>query len=88
MTPARNPTSRERGRALLSRINRWTIAGAVGLAGVFSFVAAETTHGKPNGATPTSLQRPSQTPSSSSSSGSSTSSSASSSSSGVVSGGS
>jgi cytoskeletal protein RodZ len=97
MTP-RTPTSRERGRALLSRINRWMIAGAVGLAGVFSVVAAEASHGKTTGSTTTTLQQPSTTPSagsSSTSSGSSTSSSSpssdsssSSGSSGVVSGGS
>lgn len=68
MTP-RNSYRRERGRALLTRINRWTIAAAVGLAGWFSFVAAETTHGKTSGSTTTSsLQQPSNAPSSSSSS--------------------
>ena len=92
---SRNQGSRERGRALLSRINRWMIAGAIGLAGMFSFVAAESTHGKTNSstATTTSLQQPSSTPSASSSgstsaSGSSNTTSSSSGSSGVVSGGS
>ena len=71
MTP-RNQTPRERGRRLLSRFNRWAIAGAVGLAGMFSFVAAETTHGKTTGSTTTTtLQQPASTPTTSSSSTSS-----------------
>lgn len=96
MPPQRNQASRERGRALLSRINRWMIAGAIGLAGLFSFVAAESTHGKTNSSTTTtttSLQQPSSTPSASSSgstsaTGSSNTTSSSSGSSSVVSGGS
>jgi hypothetical protein len=65
-----NQTPRERGRRLLSRINRWAIAGAIGLAGLFSFAAAETTHGKTAGSTTTTttLQQPSSTPTASSSS--------------------
>ncbi len=69
-----NQTPRERGRRLLSRINRWAIAGAIGFAGLFSVVAAETTHGKTNSSTTASLQQPASTPSvTTSSSGSSNS---------------
>ena len=70
---AENQTHRERGRRLLKRINHWAIAGAIGLAGLFSFVAAETTHGKSTSSTTTttSLQQPSSTPTASSSSSSS-----------------
>jgi cytoskeletal protein RodZ len=63
-----NQTPRERGRRLLGRINRWAIAGAIGLAGLFSFVAAETTHGKTTASTTTTLSQPSSTPTASSSS--------------------
>ena len=83
MAPIDNQPPRERGRKLLSRINRWMIAGAIGLAGMFSFAAAETTHGKSSSATTTSLQQPSSTPTTTS-----TSTSTPSGSSGVVSGGS
>ena len=41
--PMRN---RDAGLALISRINRWMIAGAVGLAGLISFVAAQSFHGR------------------------------------------
>ncbi|MFL5824843.1 MAG: hypothetical protein ACJ764_15535 [Solirubrobacteraceae bacterium] len=38
--------ARDAGLALISRINRWMIAGAVGLAGLISFVAAQSFHGR------------------------------------------
>ncbi len=38
--------ARDRGLALLSRINRWVIAGAVGLSGVLSVAAANGFHGR------------------------------------------
>jgi hypothetical protein len=38
--------ARNRGLALISRINRWMIAGAVGLAGLISLVAAHSFHGR------------------------------------------
>ena len=53
-----------RGKRLLKRINRWAIAAAVALAGLFSFVAAETSHGKTTNSTTTSLQQPASSPSS------------------------
>lgn len=33
-------TARDRGVALISRINRWLVAGAIGLSGVLSLAAA------------------------------------------------
>jgi hypothetical protein len=38
-------SARDRGLALIPRINRWLIAGAVGLAGVLSVAAANAFHG-------------------------------------------
>jgi hypothetical protein len=37
--------ARDRGVALISRINRWMIAGAVALTGVVSLVASQSFHG-------------------------------------------
>ena len=41
----REITARDRGLALVSRLNRWLIAGAVGLSGVLSVAAAHAFHG-------------------------------------------
>lgn len=38
-------STRDRGLGLVSRINRWLIAGAVGLSGVISVAAANAFHG-------------------------------------------
>ena len=38
--------ARERGLVLVSRINRWMIAGAVALTGVVSLVASQSFHGR------------------------------------------
>ena len=63
----RSVTARERGLALISRVNRWLIAGAVGLSGLISLAAAHAFHGRtlsgggsPLAASPTLPQ--SQTP--------------------------
>ena len=44
----RNPSigARDRGLALISRINRWMIAGAVGLTGLISLIASQSFHGR------------------------------------------
>ena len=65
----RNPTpeSRDRGLKLIPRINRWMAAGAVGLAGLFSVLAAESFHGHTSSAA-TSAQTASSRSSSASSS--------------------
>jgi hypothetical protein len=39
-------TARENGLALISRINRWLIAGAVALSGAISVAAASAFHGR------------------------------------------
>jgi hypothetical protein len=39
-------TARENGLALISRINRWLIAGAVALSGAISVAAANAFHGR------------------------------------------
>ncbi len=39
-------SARDAGLALISRINRWLIAGAVGLTGVISLAAAHAFHGR------------------------------------------
>lgn len=41
----REITTRDRGLALISRLNRWLIAGAVGLSGVLSVAAEHAFHG-------------------------------------------
>jgi hypothetical protein len=41
----REITTRDRGLALISRLNRWLIAGAVGLSGLLSVAAAHAFHG-------------------------------------------
>lgn len=61
--------ARDRGLALISRLNRWMIAGAVALTGVISIIAKESFHGRTLSSSGTVSQ------SSSSSSGSSSSSS-------------
>lgn len=38
--------ARDRGLALISRINRWMIAGAVALTGLVSLVASHSFHGR------------------------------------------
>ncbi len=38
--------ARDAGMALISRINRWLIAGAIGLSGLISLVAANAFHGR------------------------------------------
>lgn len=40
-------TVRDRGVALISRINRWLIAGAIGLSGVMSLAVASAFKGHP-----------------------------------------
>ena len=40
-------TVRDRGVALISRINRWMVAGAIGLSGVLSLAAANAFKGHP-----------------------------------------
>ncbi len=49
---SREVTAREQGLALISRINRWLIAGAVGVAGLLSLVAAHAFHGHSANASP------------------------------------
>ena len=41
----REITTRDGGLALISRLNRWLIAGAIGLSGVLSVAAAQAFHG-------------------------------------------
>jgi hypothetical protein len=45
MTP-RAVTTRDAGLALIGRINRWLIAGAIALTGMISLVAARSFHGR------------------------------------------
>jgi hypothetical protein len=47
----RDTTVRDYGLALISRINRWLIAGAVGMAALLSLAAAHTFHGQTVNAT-------------------------------------
>jgi hypothetical protein len=70
-------SARDRGLALISRLNRWMIAGAVGLTGVVSILAKESFHGR-------TLSSAGSTVSQSSASGSSSSPSSSSGSSGSI----
>jgi hypothetical protein len=71
MPPQRNQLPRERGRALLSRINRWMIAGAVGFAGVISLVAARSFHGHTVSGSSGAVSQPAQSSSSAAGPGSS-----------------
>lgn len=54
-------TVRDRGVALISRINRWLIAGAIGLSGVLSLAAANAFKGHPQtqASQPAAQQQPS-----------------------------
>ena len=63
---SRSVTSRDAGLALISRINRWMIAGAVGFAGAISLVAARSFHGHTVSSSGTAVSQPAQSPSSSS----------------------
>jgi hypothetical protein len=64
-------SSRDRGLVLLSRINRWLIAGAIGFSGVLSVAAANAFHGHQGSqsspsrteGSQSSLQQPAQAPS-------------------------
>ena len=40
-------TARDRGVALISRLSRWMVAGAIGLSGVLSLAAANAFKGHP-----------------------------------------
>jgi hypothetical protein len=42
----RSMTARDAGLALISRINRWLIAGAVAFSGLISLAAAQAFHGR------------------------------------------
>ena len=57
--------SRDAGLALITRINRWMIAGAVAFAGAVSLVAARSFHGH-TASSSISGSQPTQSPSSSS----------------------
>ena len=45
-TDSPSVNARDAGLRLISRINRWTIAGAIALSGVISLVAAKSFHGR------------------------------------------
>ncbi len=74
---SRSVTTRDAGLALISRINRWMVAGAVASAGVISLVAARSFHGHTVSSSASAVSQPAQSSSSgasgSSSSGSSSS---------------
>ena len=58
-------TTRDAGLALISRINRWVIVGAVALSGVISLVAARSFHGRTVASSGSAISQPAQSPSSS-----------------------
>ena len=69
-----NPaTTRDAGLALIGRINRWMIAGAVALSGMISLVAARSFHGHTTSSS-SAVSQPSSSGGSSSSAGDSSSS--------------
>jgi hypothetical protein len=60
--------TRDAGLALITRVNRWMIAGAVGMTGVIAVAAANANHGRTvstrgAGAPPTEAAPPSTSPS-------------------------
>jgi hypothetical protein len=83
MRPNPTPQDRDRGLRLISRTNRWLIAGAVGLSGLFSVLAAESFHGHTASASTVSHTSSLSSSSGSSSATSSSASSSTSSSSGL-----
>lgn len=64
---SRSVTTRDAGLALIGRINRWMIAGAVAFSGVISVVAARSFHGRTVASSSGALSQPAQASSSSSS---------------------
>ncbi len=67
MSP-RSVNARNAGLELISRVNRWLIAGAVALTGAISVAAAKSFHGHSSTSSPATSSQ-SSSPSSSSSSG-------------------
>jgi predicted aconitase with swiveling domain len=53
----RSITARDRGLALISRVNRWLITGAVGISGLISIAAAHAFHGRTLGGSTAVIQR-------------------------------
>ncbi len=62
---SRTATTRDAGLALIGKINRWMIAGAVAFSGVISLVAARSFHGHTVSSSGSAVSQPAQSSSSS-----------------------